>query len=133
MKKYVNIVFTTHYIRNLNYAGGLSGSVIFSALNNDRLLAAKAGDIRVVEATFSVDDFTLAFTDAWIFEGDLADFESALDAGGGESLEPFEDFKDAEVHLLFLSPFSRPRARFLINMRKDLSRPFIYNIKTRMV
>jgi hypothetical protein len=42
----------------------------------------------------------LAFTDGWIFEGDLADFESALDAGflGGESLESSEDFKDAEVH-----------------------------------
>jgi hypothetical protein len=42
----------------------------------------------------------LAFTDGWIFEGDLAELESALDGGfsGGESLESSEDFKDAEVH-----------------------------------
>ena len=83
---------------DFNYAGGLSGSIIFSALNND-WLATKVGDFGVFEATFSVDDFTLAFKDGLTFEGDFVDFESefAADLLDGESLERSGDFKGAEV------------------------------------
>ncbi len=41
---------TLQYNRNFDYVGGLNGSVIFPALNNNWLLAAKAGDISVFGA-----------------------------------------------------------------------------------
>ncbi len=117
MKKYFNGTITPQYNRNFNYAGGLSGSVIFSALNNDWWLAAKEDDFSVVEAIFSVDDFILEL----IWEGGLSDFESALAADffDGEPVEPSGDFEDAEMDLLSLSPSSW--SRFSITVRWDLS------------